>query len=96
MFTRRNSCALIDDERSLDIHLEHGATQGSVLGPILFNNYIAHLLLTHFRILVFILTIMIFRFISVLVIQIIHSLVHLFANVYVKYLIGVNKFTQAK
>ena len=39
--TARNSCVSIDDKRSLDIPLEHGVPQGSVLVLILLNIYIA-------------------------------------------------------
>ena len=41
--TDRNSCVSIDDKRSLDISLEYGIPQGSVLGQILFNIYNAFL-----------------------------------------------------
>ena len=41
--TDRSSCISIDGKRSLDIHLEHGVHQRSVLGPIFFNIYIAPL-----------------------------------------------------
>ena len=43
-FAVRNSYVSIDDKISLDIHLGIGVPQGSVMEPILFNNYIAPLL----------------------------------------------------
>ena len=84
--TDRNSCVSIDDKRSLDIPLEHDVPQvmGSVMGVILFNIYIAPLfaIIDIFRILVFILIMLIIsRFMSVIVIHIILSLVHFLANV---------------